>query len=344
MKLMIHGEGDSAKGLGHLVRALGLAFELSPQHEIIFAVSAANLSTAEALKSQLSKWYAPHDFSIIALGEISPLPHGDNGWRTAASATQAALVKAAKSANIDVLISDGKFEWSPSEVEQLATTAKLILIDNLAPSRGLADFVIYPTGHASDEMIAPIKPERLRTGLEWSWIHPAAKKLSQASASQTLQCTISMGGADPEQLTLRLMKAISTILPEGKKAVVIGRSFSHAAEVKALGNQLKNWEFIDGGESAFEAFKKSKSVVCAFGITVYECMAMGIPTGIVPHDYDSAADANLLLKRYPNAGFLLKDTSEESVRIFLNRKKNDTLDSTLTSKIGQLSTQISALI
>lgn len=291
MTVLFHGDGDSKKGLGHLVRSLSLALEMPKDIKTVFATT--NVPLAKKILSQLSSYFSR---SI----EIYGIPVNDPDWRSSASPVGRALVQLTQDLHANIIVSDGKYPWGPQEMERFLQVASLVLVDNLNADLSHADLLVLPTDHASDEIQTSIPAGRLRTGLSWTWIHPAARR--KTSVTKDIDITVSLGGADPSQLTLKALDRIEESAQFSKKAVVIGASFAHAKKIHERLANSPSWSIIEGAHSSHEVFARSHLVLCAFGITPYECYAMGVPTWIVTHDLNAISEVDLFLNRHPDVG------------------------------------------
>jgi UDP-2,4-diacetamido-2,4,6-trideoxy-beta-L-altropyranose hydrolase len=87
---------------------------------------------------------------------------------------------------------------------------------------------------------------------------------------------ITLGSADPRHLSLKLTELVSRF--DFNILVVVGKYYSNSLYKKLLSVKSKKIKLIFKPKSLLKYFKKSDSVICAGGFTVFESLSLGIPT------------------------------------------------------------------
>ena len=167
---------------------------------------------------------------------------------------------------------------------------KVILIDS-STSAGDADLNIIPSllpFHVPDN--GRHHPQ-VMTGIEYFPLHRAfltARQNMTGIPAPRLRVLVTMGGADPNRLTLRVIKAIHGM--QGiEMNVVIGPSMEQNRELMDFRNKVN---FIVGAD-----VNKMASLMCeadvaitAFGITLYELAYMGVPSVVIANYREDKED------------------------------------------------------
>lgn len=107
-----------------------------------------------------------------------------------------------------------------------------------------------------------------------------AKKLSEIKKKNQYNITISMGGSDPNNLTYRVLKAIKEI-NNIRVTVIVGPFFKHMVQLKKLtsSNKIK---LLETPNNIWKEFAKSDIVISNGGNTLFELVALHIPTLCIP--------------------------------------------------------------
>ena len=279
--ILFHAEGDARTGLGHLVRMVGVAGELADEHSVHLASASPHL---RAVVAELSPW-AKGDFSLHELTPSDELPW-DRGEPLAAE-----LVTLAHKAGATLLVSDGKAAYGAHAFQSLreAGRRRVVLVDNVQAARDCFDLLVLPTCHADPAIVAAVGVDRVRTGPDWTFVHPAVKALRDAPRGARRGVFVSMGGADPNGLTMR---ALRHLLAHTTHALVaaVGPANRFRAELDALAQAEPRVKLVSGSPETQEALAGAEYAVCAFGITAYEAVALAVPLIVVPHDGRVDAD------------------------------------------------------
>ena len=117
-----------------------------------------------------------------------------------------------------------------------------------------------------------------RLGWEWAvlGLNPATVHKRASAARPTVLVT--MGGSDPQGLTLRMAKALAMLDSVYRIRFVVGTGMKNADVVaRGLVTLRKNYETVEGADDLSVEYASADVALCAFGVTAYELAACGIP-------------------------------------------------------------------
>lgn len=209
-KIFIRVDGGASTGLGHLVRSMALAEMLKEKYKFDFFCREAPESIAEKIKAA--------GFGFIRITDEEEF---------------------FERAKVIVVILDGyefKTEYQKRLKDQECT---VVCIDDMHEGEFFADLIInHAPGIKPNDYIA--QPyTKFALGLEYALLRPAfleAAKLKKVPRpSENL--FICFGGADPENLTLKALKAASNLDCFKKINVVTGASYLHGETLKEYSNE-----------------------------------------------------------------------------------------------------------
>lgn len=334
LKILFYGDGNTKKGIGHLVRALGYSFELQnyqSNYDIYFAGSridiiqkivnefeSAGLKSPQIihLKNDSTQLDWPED-SKLKLEEIFQL----------------------RSYNFDVVFIDGKLSWDASEWGLLLKNFRhVVCVDCIGAIDQPVSGVIFPNEYYSGPTPSH-KKTRLLFGENWIWLHPGIKKLkgSVKVAPTLFDFAVQMGGADPANLALQAAKDLKKLnLHEEKIIFLIGPEYKFKSDLSVYltSNGFKNTVIETMTPGFHEKIYKSKLLLCAYGLIAREAEYLGVSSVLYHHNPDHLTDLN----NYLNA----KQRSSTTRELWL---KNQTVSQLNTSPDWpRISENLSSLI
>ena len=105
---------------------------------------------------------------------------------------------------------------------------------------------------------------------------------------------VSMGGTDPNKLTLRIAKILlSQKFPGQKYSLLAGPGFKNLDELKQLTENQTSCTILSNVANMAELLFSQDMVICSGGVTLHEAMAAGSPAitiSQVPHQDKNARD------------------------------------------------------
>lgn len=246
MRVLLWVDAGPEAGFGHLGRGLALADAL-------------------AAAGATCRFVVPPDVTarawLRAAGHDDPILLGDPGhpW--------AEVLVAAETA--DVVVVDVRRPLAADEVRALGVTARVVLIDDLGSGAALADLVVAPCGDG--------EPPRRLVGPQYMPLRAPALRPPRATAA-TPVVLVSMGGSDPGGLTAPVVEALAAVRPRIEVRVVANpasRVWLQLGPLCARHGFAAPWAVEPGGLGRHLAV--ADLAVLAFGVTVYEALASGVP-------------------------------------------------------------------
>jgi spore coat polysaccharide biosynthesis protein SpsF len=278
--LLIRVKGGASIGLGHLFRTMAVADAV----RTLAGMSVLFLHNgAEAVSRLLEALRFDHR-------SLDDGPHG----RLELSRLLARL----EGAGPMVYIADSK-EDLREEITLIRTHGiPVVLMDNMTPARLSADTNIYPVAHFD------------HTSLDWTgyggevlgggdWV-PVARRIVDArtdlrSAEERESILVTMGGEDPNGLTLRVMRVMDDIDPATEVKVVLGFAFGFKAEAYQLNKRMGDrFTIIENVADMEKHMAKAGLAITALGTTIYELAFLGVPTIVISNYREDARDERIL--------------------------------------------------
>ncbi len=323
VNVLFHADGEAQKGIGHLVRTLDIALSMNRPIQATFLTFTPNIG--KKVLSQLQEYYPNTNlqFQWHSLSKIktkkSKKPLGRVGWIHAVDIVYEKLLKILGKKAFHVLVSDGKYPWTKKQILELKKHAHIILIDNIYPAAQFSDCLIFPTDHFPESQKKKYPQDMLRTGLDWTWLHPAVRKLQNQYSRPpiTFDTALCFGGADPAKLTLKMMQMITESGLFKTVAVALGQAFTHTTQIKEFAHNSPqiHWTIFESNSNIHNTYLQSKFVMAPLGLTLYECTALGVPALVIPFDAENEIDAKEFLSRHPDAGKIF--LSHQDIKVFI---------------------------
>lgn len=299
--ILLHAEGDARTGLGHLVRMVGVAGELASDHAVHVASASPHLA---AIVSELAPWSrAAFSVHALAASEIHPWSRGE--------AIASELVSHAKALGAELVVSDGKATFPSESFAPLRGQARVVLVDNVETAPDAYDVLVLPTCHSDPAIVARVGAAKVRTGPAWTFVHPAVKAAAERPPASPSGVFVSMGGADPNGLTGR---AIAHLLATTSQPIVavVGPANARRSELEARAKREPRLRLVSGSPACQDALASSEWALCAFGITAYEAVALGVPLVVVAHEGGVDGDIGRFAEAFSSQVFPVRSVDESA--------------------------------
>ena len=243
-KYLFYIKAGSSAGLGHLRRSLAIASGLKEKGKSVCFLVKGDDTVIAILKK---KGFKAFRFSRSAFGALKP----------------------------STAVIDQKDDVS-SEIKELHSKGtKTCLIDNATKARLISDVVIYPVAHFDAKLNWKgfrgkkyVGPEYFPLNKEFLKTRPVKHKI--------FTILVTMGGSDPNGLTAKAAKALSSMDGRFKALIVIGPGFK-----KRNIAEDKRFKIIRDPKNIAGLMASSDLAITAFGTTLYELAHMGIPALII---------------------------------------------------------------
>ncbi len=191
-------------------------------------------------------------------------------------------------AGVDAVIVDVRRPLDRGAVRTLRTAAPVLLIDNAGDGVADADLVVAPLGAVHDA--------RWLVGPAWMPLRATVPPAPRAPRLPgPLEVLVSMGGSDPGALAVPVVEALATVRPAVVPRVIANPT---APVWTPLRDTMRRLGMpaplaVEPGGLA-QHFAAVDAAVLAFGVTVYEALASGVPTIVVCRTDDDVVHAQSL--------------------------------------------------
>lgn len=253
MKIAIRADGGTHIGMGHIMRTLVLAKELSKKHDVFYICRVDN-PLSEKYKIGIEK-VKSQGFDVKGIRENSVL-------------LDLAGIEA------DLLITDS---YDVDEQYFNATKrmfTKTAYIDDMNLYYFNVDFLINPNLDAVDFKYRVNNNTKLLVGAQYIMLRHEFRSACEKNIKEKPEgIMITVGGGDPYHITEQILSYINML--DYNFHVVVGPSFEKD-------NTLKNFESekikLYYNANMYEIMQKCDIAISACGSTLYELAACGVPT------------------------------------------------------------------
>lgn len=177
----------------------------------------------------------------------------------------------------DILIADCREGCTREEIERLPITLKAV-VDDGSERRLAADLAYYPPVPQVAKLDWSGSRCEKRVGWEWALLGPMQAPARPPSHSPCPTLLVTMGGADPLNLTERCAHALKRLDPVFRARFVIGPGFKDKERMaRSIVRLSPNFETVEGADSLTTEFASCDVALTAFGVTAYELAACGVP-------------------------------------------------------------------
>ncbi len=148
------------------------------------------------------------------------------------------------------------------------------------------------------------------------------KKMIDIRNTDFLNLVITMGGSDPNNLTYDLLKIVKSI-DRLKISVIVGPMYKNLSKLKSLTKNQKNITFKKSPKNFLKELSKADIAISNGGNTLFELIALRIPTICIPafkHEIAYAkkfSDQNCII----NLGFQQKN--KQKIQLIINQLKSN---------------------
>lgn len=260
----IRVDGSSDIGTGHVIRCLALAEELSERgYKPVFCTRDYDSGLIEKIKSR------GFDFQVMpaALSMQEDMEH---------------FTKLGKKHNADAVITDN-YHFTDKYLKYLKENFKvLVSIDELAETYFYSDLLVNQNIYATPKMYKG-KTEngtKLLLGPDYALLKSEFKKYHSQSREfgRVKNILVTLGGVDPDNQTLKVLKALDKIKADFSITAVIGISNSHVEDISAFAeSSQKTIKLLRDVNNMAELMHASDIAVSAAGSTSVELCCTGLP-------------------------------------------------------------------
>jgi len=276
-------DGDAQLGLGHVYRCLASAEQLREGHGwgVSFAMATG-----------------PIGFDLIRQTgypiEHKPDDDDEDNW----------LDNVIQSIRPDALVLDVRSELARSSVEKWRSEGLLIVtLDDPSERRLAADLAFYPPVPQVERIDWAGFTGKLYVGWEWVILRkefattPCPKPQVPSPKPRAPKVLVTMGGSDPQGMTLKAVKALEMLDEDFEVVVVLGAGFQYKENLDNLMSTCKHrFDVRENVQNMAEIMAQSDLAVASFGVTAYELAAMGVPAIYLCLTEDHAKSASAFVE------------------------------------------------
>ena len=259
-KIIIRTDSSGVIGTGHVMRCLGLAEELRRNDfDAVFVT--------KRIKGNIAKKIKNNGFKAILLNNCNI--KGDLDF----------LVKTVKKSKAKFVIIDNYTIGYEYEKQLFSDTGvKILSIDGLL-RKHFCHILVNPNIHAALSTYKGKADECRKTllGYRYFILRDAflKTKKSEPEKNNNFRILVTMGGADPDNLTLGVIKALEAFGDVSLRGdIIIGPANKNVEQIKKYikKNNLKNFDLYINTGKVPDLIKKCDLCVCSGGVTIGEAL------------------------------------------------------------------------
>ena len=265
-RLIIRADAGTGIGTGHLMRCLALAQEWKlTGGSVDFITTCQNNDLLRRLQDE--------GFNIHISGHSHPDPED---WD---------YTKKLLAAQPDCWVALDGYHFDEVYQQQVKEAGhRLLVIDDTASlAHYCADIVVNQNLHAGQLRYSVEPYTELLLGTRYVLLRReflAWKSSLRKTPKAAQRILVTLGGADPENQTLKVIRALQKVdMPVLKATVVIGASNPHA---DVLEDMIKRGDvpirLVRNAENMPELMNRADMAVSSAGITTWELLFLGVPT------------------------------------------------------------------
>ena len=259
-RIIFRADGNSRIGLGHVVRSLALAHMLRHDFECVFAIQAPSSELQEQIRQVC-------DGVII-------LPACEPGEERFAHELEAYIAE-------DVIVVLDGYNFTTAYQQNIKRRgSQLLYIDDLQAFPIPADVVLNQAGGVDAAKYETEPYTKLLLGPQYALLRPPftkAAKVKREFPASGLHLFLNLGGADPDNYTLRIAQELEQLEAIDKVEIVIGSAYKHtqALEHWIAGKQKYKLHQNLDAEALIKLMKSCAVAVTSASGVSYEYASVG---------------------------------------------------------------------
>ena len=276
-RVLIRCDGSRRVGLGHVVRCLALGEELRERHAlgVAFAIAEGPLGIAHVQRS---------DFPVHVKTSLA----AEADW----------LEELIETYDADALVLDVRTDLARSSVEAWRSAGLVVaVLDDASDRRLAADLAFHPPS----PLVARIDWSGFRgrrfVGWDWVVLRREFAGSCHKDVNEVPRLMIAMGGTDPAELTVEVVKALTQVKGTFVLDVVVGAGYRSTRQLRRLLDGFPHKvELHRDVAEMWSLMAAADLAVASFGVTAYELAALGIPAIYICLTEDHAESAALFVQ------------------------------------------------
>ena len=215
-------------------------------------------------------------------------------------------------------------------------------IDDPTEKRLHADMNFYPPIPQFKEMNWDGFQGELYIG--WQWVilrnqFAGLHKLWINRKKKRPELLITMGGSDPHNLTLMILKAVDILEDQFDTSVLLGPGFKHHQSIeKFIRNSRREYQLLGDVRDVGSLFVRADLAAASFGVTAYELAAAGVPSVLIGISEDHVSSASTFEKAGIgfNLGLYSNVTEEKIKEAIFSLLEDSQLRQVMSQRAGEL--------
>ena len=267
MKILFRVDAGGQTGLGHFFRSLALAEKLKERGHSVYFIS------------------QPSDFWKKKKDTGFDFPH----FQIDDSESELKVIRDQK---IELFFVDGIIEFKEAYLSAIKAVAKVVFYQNISDSRHLADVFILPSVHQGSDFFKDFgENTKVYQGLEYFTFNPIISTIPQKAPPVWVRnIAITSGGSDPANTLLRLLDMIDFRMFYSQKFTFYpGSDYQHADKIPGQLPYNVSFETFD-----HRKILENDLLIGAFGVSIYEFLALNMPVLAFGHQQSTAWAADVL--------------------------------------------------
>lgn len=262
-RLAIRCITEKSKGYGNLGRCISLADEMrEKRYDIVFIINKSNFALKELEKRRFQYVLIPNHLSYKKESDF--------------------IIDIISSMKCDGIIVDMREYGEKISKNLMRIKPKVILIDDAWCKKAYADLVVNVTMIKKYHKYEKInKNAILLLGSKYYILNKEfvkhKKKVSEICKKKIYKIAISMGGADPDKLTLFVLKSLLNFF-NIKIRIILGPFFETSKELFDIIRNKKNITLVPSPKKIWKEFQMADVVISNSGNTLFELAVLRVPT------------------------------------------------------------------
>lgn len=266
--IIIRADASVKTGTGHVMRCIALAQELHNSGcDVHFAVSECPETLVRKIKA----------------GKLSVLKIKAKGGsaKDAAETAKLAMKKKAEWIVVDGYIFSDKYQEAVKK-----SGSRLLFIDDYGHCRKYcADIILNQNLYAGTHFYPDTSPfTRILLGTRYAMLRREFSPYmnwKRQIPEKAVNMLVTLGGSDPDNTTLKILKAVKTCKMELNVKVVIGGANPHLKSIEREISKSPNLQILKNVQDMPELMAWADIVITGGGSTCWETCFMGLPNIII---------------------------------------------------------------
>lgn len=260
-KIAVRADGGPNVGMGHTQRCLALSSQLKKKGAKILFISKKNEAVENKIKEE--------GFEVITLKDNIGLKEDLKN-----------TINTIKNRGVDVVITDSYAidEYYLTEIKKIVPF--LVSIDDLARISFPSDTVINQNIYAKKlNYHSSTGRTKFLLGPKYALLREEFSNVGKRKINEKVKnILITLGGADPLNLTPKILKILDRINQDFEITVVIGPFFRNRVEIEKTAEEIdKKVELMYDSHKMSELMLNSDLAIAGGGTTLYELASTGTP-------------------------------------------------------------------